>query len=83
MVQTAPATQGENGGMFQKQDDIRINDPVDPGGNNVTLKLPCFLVILYSQVDGVTCMQVGCGLRFILSDTACGQPPFHPAFFVG
>ena len=65
MVQTAPATQGENGGMFQKQDDIRINDSVDPGGNNVTLKLPCFLVVLYSQVDSVAWFGLrvaGCGL---------------------
>ncbi len=29
VVQAASAAQGENGGMFQKKDDIRIDGPVD------------------------------------------------------
>ena len=69
MVQTAPATQGENGGMFQKQDDIRVNDPLDPGRNNVRLKLPGCFVIYAAEINGVTEFGI---TRCVLRVAGCG-----------
>jgi hypothetical protein len=34
--------------MLQKQNDVRVNDPVDPGGNDITLKLPGFVIFQHA-----------------------------------
>jgi hypothetical protein len=60
--------------MFQKQDDIRVNDPLDPGRNNVRLKLPGCFVIYAAEINGVTEFGI---TRCVLRVAGCGSPGFH------